>query len=89
MRILSIKAWAGCEPGSWEWNNWFTVGNIDKAEFEKLDTNRKLIRWFREEGFISDYSKGRICIDDDQYNIVVCDKNTFEPLFAIEYGPEY
>ena len=30
-----------------------------------------------------------IVIDDDQYNIVIIEKKTGKPLYAIEYGPEY
>jgi len=88
MKILSIDAWREPE-GGWNWNQWYTVGNIDKSDFENLKTARATIKWFRESGFISDYSKGRVAIDDDGYNVVVCDKNTHEPVFAIEYGPEY
>lgn len=87
MKVLSINA--GLEKGTWEWNNWYKVGEISKEEFEKLNTNRKLINWFREKTFISEYSKGKVAIDDDGYHIVVIHKNTLEPLYAIEYGPEY
>lgn len=87
MKILSIDAWR--EDSSWTWNNWFNVGTIEKSDFEKLDNNRKLIRFFRDSGFIGSESAGRVAIDDDMHNIVLIDKNTHEPLFAIEYGPEY
>ena len=30
-----------------------------------------------------------IIIDDDQHNVVICEKKTMMPIFAIEYGPEY
>jgi len=87
MKILSIDAWAESE-GGWTWNNWFTVGNITKEEFEKLDTNRKLIKFFRKE-FLTGKSKGRVSVYDDQYNICLCDRSNGRPLYAIEYGPEY
>lgn len=88
MKILSIDAW-GNNEGGYEWNNWFKVGTISKEDFEKLDSNRKLIKYMRDEGFLSDCSKGKISIEDDQYNIVFCNKNNKRPIFAIEYGPEY
>jgi hypothetical protein len=88
MKILSIDAWAS-PGGGWDWNQWFHVGDVDKAEFEKLDSNRKLIRFMRERGFLVPESKGQIAVEDDQYNIVFLWKNNREPMFAIEYGPEY
>jgi len=87
MKILSIDAWR--EQGGWQWNNWFKVGEISKEDFEKLDNNRKILKYFRDEGYLSDGSKGKVAVEDDQYNIVVLKKSTREPLYAIEYGPEY
>ena len=88
MKILSIDAWAESE-GGWAWNNWFNVGSIEKEEFESLKTNRKIIRWFRDNDFLSEKSKGKVSVDDDQYNIVITEKSNGRPLYAIEYGPEY
>lgn len=87
MKILSIDAWR--EQYGWTWNNWFTVGEIDKTTFEALNTNRKILNWFRSEGYLNEGSQGLCSVDDDQYNIVVCDRSNGRPLFAIEYGPEY
>lgn len=87
MKILSIDAWN--TPEGWAWNNWFHIGDISKDEFEKLTSNRKVLAWMRAEGYLSDWSKGRVAIEDDQYNLVIVDKNTYEPIFAIGYGPEY
>lgn len=88
MKILSIDAWRDSE-GGWTWNQWFDVGSIDKTEFESLKTNRQIIKWFRDNGFITAASAGKVCIDDDQHNIVICQKSNRMPLFAIEYGMEY
>ena len=88
MKVLSIDAWRDSE--GWTWNNWFTVGSINKKTFETLTTNRKILKWFRDEGYLSTTrSPGKCSVDDDQYNITIRNKDTFEPLFAIEYGPEY
>jgi len=87
MKVLSVDAWA--EPGGgWSWNEWHHVGNISKEEFESLTDNRKIIAWFREEGFLGDGSRGKVAVDDDQYNIVIVKKSNRQPLFAIEYGNE-
>lgn len=87
MKILSIDAWRN-EGGGWTWDNWHAVGNIDRVEFEKLDSNRKLIKWMRDNGFLSIDSAGKVSTDDDQHNIVICQRSDMMPLFAIEYGQD-
>jgi len=89
MKVLSIDAWAGDEPFTWDWNNWFTVGEISKEEFERLKTDQDYATWFYEEGYTTTDDLSLCFIDDDQYNITVCDKSDGRPVFAIEYGPEY
>lgn len=89
MKILSIDAWAGDEEGCWSWNNWFNVGEISKEDFENLKTDQDYATWFYEEGYTTSDDMRQITIEDDQYNIVICEKKTVRPLFAIEYGPEY
>lgn len=89
MKILSIDAWAGYEPKTWDWNNWYTVGEISKEEFESLQTDKDYRLWFKHNGYTTTADKEKVSIEDDQYNIVVCDAKTLRPLFAIEYGPEY
>ena len=85
MKILSIDAMA--YDDSWQWNSWHIIGNIDKAEFEAMTTDEQYIRWFYEQG----YTTGVIgChIEDDGYNVIICDSSDDMPIFAIEYGPEY
>lgn len=82
-RLLSIDAWRN-ESG-WDWNNWYTVGEIDTAAVN-IDSNRALLKYMRDEGYLTEASKGRVYIDDDQYNLVVCERANHRPLFAIEYG---
>ena len=94
-KILSIDAWAGYEPNTWEWNNWFHVGDIDKKAFEKLTTdqkttNRKILKYFRNKGYLNSTSQGLCGVEDhDEYNVVITDRKNGRPLYAIEYGPEY
>ena len=80
--VLSIDAWAD-GLGGWEWNQWFNAGSVD---LDNLDNTRQILAAMREQGFLSDESKGKVSIEDDQYNLVICDRNTQEPVFAIEYG---
>ena len=87
MKVLSIDAWR--DGSGWTWNALYTVGEVDKATFETLNTSRKQIKWFRDECYLTAESAGKVAIDDDGYNIVVTARGTGQPLFAIEYGPEY
>lgn len=80
--VLSIDAW-GEPDGGWTWNQWYNAGTID---LDSLDSTRKVLKQMREQGFLSDESKGRVEIDDDQYNLVICDRSDHMPIFAIEYG---
>jgi hypothetical protein len=81
-KVLSIEAW-GNETDGYAWNQWFNVGTI------ALDINAhhaQILERMESEGFITNASLGDI--DDDQYNLVIVDKETREPIFAIEYGSE-
>ena len=88
MKVLSIDARA-CEENTWNWNNSFMVGEISKEDFENLKTDQDYATWFHENGFTTSDDLTLCSIDDDQYNVVVCDADNNRPLFAIEYGPEY
>ena len=79
-KVLSIDAWGNPDVG-YEWNQWFNAGEIKLASIEDDDM---ILRELQDQGFITDASKGDI--EDDQYNLVVVDKVTREPIFAIEYG---
>lgn len=76
--ILSIDAWNG--PCGWEWNNWFRVGEIDPATLETLDTHEKIVEWLTSEGYLAPgLVLGKtVEIDDDQYNIVICDPSVID-----------
>jgi hypothetical protein len=76
--ILSIDAWAN--GSGWDWNNWFRVGEIDKATLDTLDTDEKLLAWMVAEGYLN---AGLVIgktveIDDDQYNVVFCDPSVID-----------
>jgi phage antirepressor YoqD-like protein len=84
LRILSIDAWAN--ENGWDWNSCFKVGEFPA---EKIDmTNRQLIKWFRDNEFISRDSQGLVAIEDDQYNIILTERRNGRPFYAIEYGSE-
>jgi len=88
MKVLSIDAWSEPE-GGWNWNQWFHVGDISKEEFETLKTEKEYRLWFKRNGYTVTASKRKVSIEDDQYNVCLCDAKDGRPLYAIEYGPEY
>lgn len=85
MRILLIDA-CNNEDG-WQWNAWYKVGEISKGEFERIELEGGFLNLFIFNGYVDE--KYPLEIEDDGYNIVVIDKETGEPLYAIEYGCEY
>lgn len=88
MRILSIDAWRYGD--GWQWNAWYSAGSIDRETFEAMEGNaRKTLAWFRSEGYLKPTSGGKCAVDDDGYNVVIVDRGTREPLYAIEYGQEH
>lgn len=81
-RVLSVDAWREAVSGGWQWNNWRHVGYFP---LRLLDSPpRVILREMRARGFLAAF---RVAVEDDDYNIVIVDRNTREPLFAIEYGP--
>lgn len=85
VNVLSIDAWA-CGEMDWTWNNWSKVGTCDLDTLP--DTEGERIEWLISEGYLYDTPRARAeCeIEDDQFNYVLVDKETREPLFAIAYG---
>lgn len=87
MKILSIDA-LGNKRDGYEWNTWYTVGEIDADILKTLDTYKKIAMWMHENGYTTTADMRKINIEDDGYNIALSEKKTGQPVFAIEYGPE-
>jgi hypothetical protein len=81
--VLSIDAWGNLEDG-YEWNQWFNVGSID-LDLDAED--RDIIRAMVNAGYLTALALESAEVEDDGFNIVILDKETREPVFAIEYGP--
>jgi hypothetical protein len=81
--VLSIDAWGNPDEG-YEWNSWHKVGTID---LDLDDENREIIRAMVNAGYLTKAGLDVAEVEDDGYNIVIVDKETREPVFAIEYGP--
>ena len=75
--ILSIDAWAN-GPG-WTWNNWHKIGEIQLPTFEALTGDDQILAWLISEGYLkSTVTLADIEIDDDQYNVVICDRSAID-----------
>ena len=82
-KLLSIDAWR--DGYGWTWNNWHTLE--EDIYIPENITNRELIKFMRDSlNIINSNSKGKVSIDDDGYNLVLVNRNTHEPLFALCYG---
>ena len=82
--VLSIEAWAEGES-SWFWNAWYRVGFVEIADLAKFPTESALDLLFAE-GYITQTEGGEV--EDDGFNLVILDKSTREPIFAIQYGDQ-
>lgn len=80
--VLSIDAWGNPEEG-YEWNQWFHIGSID---LDLEDPSENIMQLMIDKGYLNDKAKTLGEIEDDGYNLVVLNKETREPLIAIEYG---
>ena len=81
--VLSIDAW-GNETDGYEWNQWFNVGSID---LDLNAANHDIIRAMVNAGYLTALALESAVVEDDDYNLVIVDMETREPVFAIEYGP--
>jgi len=79
-RLLSIDAWR--YDGGWTWNNGYPLEE-DIYIAPDAATPRRVFRMLRNS-YLSEQSKGRVRLEDDGYNLVIEDRNTGEPIFALE-----
>lgn len=81
-RLVSIDAWR--YDGGWQWNQWYSVE--DGVYLGNDITARRLLKFMRQSGWLTNASKGRVRIDwhgemCDPF-IEILNKNTGEPLLA-------
>jgi hypothetical protein len=84
-KVLSIDAWADGDD-SWTWNAWYNLGTVEVDLDSPKDV---IIDALIDAGMIDPRTRAlanTMHMEDDQYNLVLCDGQTFEPLLAIEYG---
>jgi hypothetical protein len=78
-KLLSIDAWR--DNDGWTWNNWSLLE--EDIYIDPAATTRAILKSLRNS-YLSDQSKGRVTIEDDGYNLVILDRSTHEPIFALE-----
>lgn len=55
-----------------------------KGEGEySVDSPRKLLAELREQGYLSEYSKGKVAVRDHGDHVIIIDKNKGHPLFIL------
>ena len=81
-RLVSIDAWR--DDGGWQWNQWYSVE--DGVYLGNDITARRLLKFMRQSGWLTEKSKGRVRIDWHNEMcepfIEILNKNTGEPLLA-------
>lgn len=83
-KLVSIDAWA--DEGSWVWNNHFLVeeGIYIAEDSDLLGNSRKLLKWMRDQGWLSEESKGKLAVDWSDLDVIeIVNKNTREPYLAL------
>ncbi len=82
--LLSVDSYYDGE--SWSWNSWHTIEEGIWLHPDTLFDARLLLRYCRDTlGILTNESKGKLQIDDDQYNVNI-QLRTGETIFAFCYG---
>jgi len=84
-KLLGIDAYRDSE-NSWIWNNWFEIEGDIYLDESILNSPRKLLEFCRRSSWLTKQSKGHLTIEDDGYNVVICNRRTHEPIIAFCYG---
>ncbi len=83
-RVLSIDAWGNKDEG-YEWNDWYTVATVDlNSDCADPATDEMIIDALCDRGLINAEFRGDVEVEDDQYNAVIVNKHTREPIYAID-----
>ena len=77
--VIAVDAWRDT-GGGWFWNTTFILATDQRLE--KL-TPRSILSWLRQEAYLSDFSKGKVQVVDDDTIIEIQKKDTQEPFLAL------
>jgi hypothetical protein len=81
-RVLSIDAWGNQEEG-YEWNAWYKIGEVDlESDVTVPVGSGEILGALVDQGFL--ISQDAVELEDDGYNAVVIDRETREPLLAVD-----
>lgn len=79
------------DDSGWSWDNKFKMNNNSiTINEETLHNSRKLLKLCRDEGWLSEMSKGKVKVDyvnGDGQIVEIINKNTLEPLIAFMANP--
>jgi len=84
-RVLIIDAWV--DSDGWTWNNWHPLLLPYDTAIQGELTPQTAMEFFKvllsrdDEIFLKSYE-----IEDDSHNLVLREKGTLKPIYAIEYG---
>ena len=81
-RLLSLDAWRESE-GGWSWNDVYRTHHV--LSFEGWPTARKLLAAVRECGYLSEYSKGEVEVEEyGEGSFELRWRNDHQPFAALE-----
>ena len=78
--LVSIDSWR--DDGAWYWNDTTRIED-DIIIHDDSTTPRKLFRFMRRNGWLTEYSKGRIRLDDAWPYLTIEDRGTGEQLLCL------
>lgn len=83
--IQSVEAWREPE-GGWSVNDIISRDEHVPIPEHVYASNRKLLAFMRDNGYLTPYSKGKVAIDripDDRESAMICNRNDGKYLFEI------
>ena len=79
--IRSIDAWREPE-GGWSWNDSYLLEK-DVFFHESALNSRQILRYLRERGYLTSFSKGKVRVSHEWPLYEIQDKNSDKPLLAL------
>ena len=81
VRLLSVNALK--VDDCWTWDIWDT---IDIVYIKEDLSDSSILKALRDNGILTDYSKGKVYLHDDGYNIEIIEYDNNRPILALCYG---
>lgn len=89
VEVRSIDAWAEPE-GGWSYNATYKILDLDERNYLHEEvSHRKILEFMRGKGFLTDYSKGKVYVNSDQWpHVEIGGKDDRQPWFEIYFDGE-